>query len=66
MANEGNAAAAGVRMIPKGYQPLTEQRGYTPTAAQPGPPPTSNTAVVTPAAPAAAAAVTPIPASAQE
>ena len=52
MANETNAADSGVRTIREGYQPSSEQKGYTPTAAQPGPPPTSNTAVVTPAAPA--------------
>jgi hypothetical protein len=49
MANESDADG-GIQIIPKGYQASTEQRGYSPTAARPGPPPTGNTAVVTPAA----------------
>ena len=65
MANDRNPESA-VRPVREGYQPATEQKGYTPAATQPGPPPTSNTAVVTPAAPAAAVAVTPAPSSTQE
>jgi hypothetical protein len=65
MANQ-SAADGGIQLIPKGYQPSTEQRGYSPTAARPGAPPTSNTAVVTPAAPAPAVTVTRAPNSTQE